>query len=196
MAGHLHVVGHQNDGVALSVEFLENGHHLFAALAVEGPGRFVRQDHLAAVGQRPGDTDPLLLATGELARGVMAAIAQPQPGEQCLGAGLALGPRRAGVDGRDLHVGGGIEVRQQVVALKDEAEVVAAQPGEGEGIQGVAVSWPRNRYWPLLGRSRQPSRFIRVDLPEPEAPTMAIISPASMVRSSGWSTVTSCSPLW
>jgi len=45
-----------------------------------------------------------------------------------------------------------------------------------------ARSRPSTRRRPLLGLSRQPSKFISVDLPEPEAPMMATISPASMER--------------
>ncbi len=33
---------------------------------------------------------------------------------------------------------------------------------------------------PLLGVSRQPIRFIKVDLPEPDGPMMATYSPRSM----------------
>src|ERR1051325_9858523 len=36
------------------------------------------------------------------------------------------------------------------------------------------------RYDPLLGVSRQPIRFISVDLPEPDGPMMATYSPRSM----------------
>ena len=139
MACHRHVVGHQNDGVALGVQLLEDGHHLFAALAVESAGGFVRQDHLAAVGERPGNTDPLLLTAGELAGSVVAAILQSQAGQQGAGSGLAIKAGSAGIDGGDLHVGGRVQMGQQVIALEDEAEVVAAQPCQGEGIQGRGI---------------------------------------------------------
>ena len=132
-------MGHQNDGVTLLVQLLEDGHHLLAAVAVEGAGGLVRQDHLAAIGQRPGYADPLLLAAGELARPVVAAIAQAQAGQQGAGTYLALGAGGAGIDGGDLHVGGRIQMGQQMVALEDEAEVVAAQPRQGQGIQAGGV---------------------------------------------------------
>ncbi len=38
--------------------------------------------------------------------------------------------------------------------------------------------------------------FISVDLPEPEGPMMATISPRSIVRSMSLSTAMDCSPLW
>src|SRR3954465_10193018 len=39
---------------------------------------------------------------------------------------------------------------------------------------------PFSRYDPLPGVSRQPIRFISVDLPDPEGPMMATFSPASI----------------
>ncbi len=33
------------------------------------------------------------------------------------------------------------------------------------------------KYWPLVGVSRQPIRFMSVDLPEPDGPMMATYSP-------------------
>ena len=45
-----------------------------------------------------------------------------------------------------------------------------------------------------MGRSRQPSRFISVVLPEPEAPIKATNSPASMDNETSFSTGTSTSP--
>ncbi len=39
------------------------------------------------------------------------------------------------------------------------------------------TSRPLIKYWPLLGVSRQPIRFIIVDLPEPEGPMIATYSP-------------------
>ncbi|CAJ1810118.1 hypothetical protein KLNKPBOH_01278 [Aeromonas veronii] len=78
MAGHVHIVGDQNDGMALSVQLLEDRYHLLAALAIQCACRFIGEDYFAAIGQRPGDTDPLLLTAGELTRGMVAAIGQPE----------------------------------------------------------------------------------------------------------------------
>ena len=39
---------------------------------------------------------------------------------------------------------------------------------------------PFSRYEPLLGVSRQPIRFISVDLPDPDGPMMATYSPRSI----------------
>jgi len=58
------------------------------------------------------------------------------------------------------------------------------------------TSMPSNRYWPLVGRSRQPSTAIRVDLPEPDEPMMATNSPCAMVRLTPSSACTSVAPTW
>ena len=41
---------------------------------------------------------------------------------------------------------------------------------------------PSRTYRPVVGRSRQPRMFIRVDLPEPDGPMIATNSPASIVE--------------
>ena len=56
------------------------------------------------------------------------------------------------------------------------------------------ISSPSNQYLPELGWSRQPRMFIKVVLPEPEAPISATISPRSMDSEMPRSTGTSTSP--
>src|SRR5579859_76605 len=46
----------------------------------------------------------------------------------------------------------------------------------------LATSSPSSQISPEVGRSRQPIRFTRVDLPEPEGPMIAIHSPGSTLR--------------
>src|ERR1700680_1154385 len=43
----------------------------------------------------------------------------------------------------------------------------------------LATSSPESKISPDLGRSRQPIRFTKVDLPEPDGPMIAIHSPGS-----------------
>ncbi|MNE17605.1 hypothetical protein D3C80_1105920 [compost metagenome] len=84
MAGDLHVVGDDHQGVPLTMQGLEAVHHLGAALAVEGSGRLVRQDHLAAVDEGAGYADSLLLAAGELARLVAEPAGEAEADQQGL----------------------------------------------------------------------------------------------------------------
>ena len=58
----------------------------------------------------------------------------------------------------------------------------------------VLISSPSNQNLPELGRSRQPRMFINVDLPEPDAPISATISPRAMDSEMPLSTGTSTSP--
>ena len=55
------------------------------------------------------------------------------------------------------------------------------------------TSVPLSTYSPRVGTSRQPSTFIMVDLPEPDAPTMATNSPRSIWRDTPSSARTSLS---
>ena len=45
---------------------MQDRHYLFAGMAVQRAGRFISEDHLPAIHQGAGDTDPLLLTAGQL----------------------------------------------------------------------------------------------------------------------------------
>ena len=55
-------------------------------------------------------------------------------------------------------------------------------------------SMPSMRSRPSVGRSRRPSRFSSVDLPDPDGPMIATCSPRQMVRSAGLSARTGGGP--
>ena len=57
------------------------------------------------------------------------------------------------------------------------------------------MSSPSKMYLPAVGTSRQPSMFISVDLPEPDAPITATISPSDMDRLTPASAATSTLPI-
>jgi len=137
--GDRHVVGHQHQRVALSMQRAQDAEHFGPALAVEGAGRLVRQDHLAAVDEGAGNADPLLLAAGELARLVVEPAAEPESLQQALGPRLACIAGQPGIESGQRHVVAGTEIPQQVVALKDEAEVLAAQGRQRIGRQPACL---------------------------------------------------------
>jgi hypothetical protein len=56
------------------------------------------------------------------------------------------------------------------------------------------VAIPSMRYFPPVGESRHPMMFIMVDLPDPDAPTIATNSPRPMLRLTPSSARTSASP--
>ena len=60
--------------------------------------------------------------------------------------------------------------------LEDEADRLVAEHGELAVVE-PAMSSPPIRSRRSVGRSRQPSRCINVDLPEPDGPRIAAYSP-------------------
>ena len=62
------------------------------------------------------------------------------------------------------------------------------------GSDSCATSRPSKKYWPLVGRSRQPMMFIIVDLPDPDDPMMATNSPAATETLTACRACTSVSP--
>ena len=139
VGGHFRVVGDQDHRVAPVGQAGQVGHHRLAALAVEGAGGLVGEDHAAAVHQCPGDGHPLLLTAGQLVGPMVEALAQTQIGEQGLGAGLAFIAAHARVDRRQRHVFPGAGGADQVIALEHEAEHFPAQPGQFLVVHGVHV---------------------------------------------------------
>jgi hypothetical protein len=95
------------------------------------------------------------------------------------GALVPLLLRHAGVDQRQLDVVQRRGARQQVERLEDEADVLVADARQlvvVEAGDGRAIS----QYSPAVGVSRQPIRFMNVDLPEPDGPMIATYSLRSM----------------
>src|ERR1700741_3353776 len=56
-------------------------------------------------------------------------------------------------------------------------------------------SLPASQYLPEVGESRQPIRFIRVDLPDPEGPMMATYSPLRISTSTPCKACTCSAPI-
>ena len=85
---------------------------------VEVAGRLVGEQHVGAVGQRPGDRHALLLAAGELRRQVAQAVAEADPLEQLARPGAALGRREARRRERRLHVPSAVSVGMRLNCWK------------------------------------------------------------------------------
>jgi hypothetical protein len=62
MFGDILIVRDNDESFSLLVKEVEYVKDVFAALAVEVSGRFIRENNQGVVGQRPGDSDSLLLA--------------------------------------------------------------------------------------------------------------------------------------
>ena len=130
------------------------------------------------VDQRARDRDALALAARQLARPVRAR-ARPGPTAASIAARLLarLAPAHRGGCAAASHVVERGELRQQVVELVDEAEVPVAQLALRGRVQLREVAGPCSCTVPAVGASRPPSRCSSVLLPEPEAPTIASVSP-------------------
>jgi hypothetical protein len=72
-----------------------------------------------------GMTHPLLLAAGQLGRGVVGPALQPHFGQGGPRLSQPLGARPAAIEQRQLDILQGGGAGQQVVALEDEAQVPA-----------------------------------------------------------------------
>ena len=143
---------------------------------VEVSGRLVGEDDVGVHGQGAGDGDALHLAAGELGRLVLHAVARPTRASSSAHALAPLPGRHAAEQQRQLHVLVGRDLRQQIEVLEDEADAAVADLGElvaGDARDVLAAEVVRSR----VGVSRQPIRFISVDLPEPDGPTIATNSP-------------------
>ncbi len=138
---------------------------------VEVAGGLVGEHDGRARDERARDRDALLLAAGELRGAVVEAVADAdgvdQPVEP-LAVGLAPGDRQ-----RQQDVLFGVQHRQQVERLEDEADPVAAQLGQALVVEpGQLDAVEAHRARRSGGRGRR-AMCISVDLPEPDGPMIA-----------------------
>ena len=188
------VVGHDHDGRAqLAVDPSQQAEHVARRLAVELARRLVGEHDVGVVGEGHRDRGPLLLAAAEPVGPVGRAVLEPDEVQQLERARLP--PLPAVEDHRHLDVLGGGEVRQQVAArlLPDEPDDAPPEPRPLRVRRAARGRSRRRPPAPRTATSMPPRMLSSVDLPLPEAPTMAIISPPSTSRSRPWSATTSSS---
>ena len=123
--GELRVV-RDHDHEPLARDLREQIHHLDARLGVEGARGLIGEYDLGIVHQRACDGDALHLTSRELRWLLIHMRAQAHALECGAGAALALGAVHARQRERELHVGQDRLVRDEVVALEDEAHAVIA----------------------------------------------------------------------
>ena len=105
---------------------LEQLHNLHGGVGVQRAGRLVGQHDVRVVDQCASDSDALHLSAGQLVRLLVHVGAQPHLRQGTAGTLTALGPRNARDGQRQFHVGQDALVRDEVVALEDEADGVVA----------------------------------------------------------------------
>ncbi len=130
-------VGHDDERLAHGVHLEGEVEHGLGGMAVEVAGRLVGPHDRRLGHQRPGDRDPLLLATRKLGRPVRGPVAEPDPFEHGEGAVTGGAGPHAGHQQRELDVLGGGEHGDQVEALEDEAHALG--PVLGPTAVGHAV---------------------------------------------------------
>ena len=124
-----------HDDEAVLGDVLQDLHHLHARLAVERAGRLVGEQNVRIVDERPRDGDALHLAAGHLVRLFVELVAKANALERLFRALAALALAHAGERERQLHVAQYRLVRNEVIALEDEADgvvAVAVPVGVGE----------------------------------------------------------------
>ena len=154
---------------------------LVAGRGVEVAGRFVGEQDRRIDRQRAGDRDALALAARELVGQVLQAVAELHERQQLARALVDFPARPATQVQRQADVLEARQRRQQVEELEDEADLVAADARQPSSDRPASAS-PSTRTSPEVGRSRPPTRFSSVDLPEPDGPMIETISPRGMVR--------------
>ncbi len=176
-AANVGLMRHHDDRSPGPVERSEKFHDLIARGRVEVSGRFIGQDDLWIVDECPGHGDSLLLTAGEFRRPVMQAVFEPDESSQAEAAFVAVGRLAFLIAQRHLNVLDHAELRNEVVRLKDKAQVSAADQRER-----VVVEGGRRRGPPACIGRRSVDRGSPKDsgacfCPEPEAPMTATKSP-------------------
>ncbi len=199
IAGKRHLVGHHQHGAPLFGQLAHQTEYFSHQLGVERRGGFVKQHDFGLHRQGTGNGRPLLLAAGEVAGIVVAALPQADPVEQMLRLGDGLGTGHLQhLDGHLYDVLHDGHVRPEIETLKHHGQTAAnalhlthvlRQAFAGAaGFHANKLAMKGNR----AGRGVS-SRLIqrrKVDFPEPEEPIREITSPLwavmSMPLSTSW----------
>ena len=119
----LRVVGNHNDKAVLR-HLPEQIHDLYAGIAVQRPGRLIRQQDIRVVHQRPGDRHSLHLSAGHLVRLLVELVSKTNFLQRLHRPLPAFCLSDAGDRQCQLDIGQYSLVRDQVVALEHESDRV------------------------------------------------------------------------
>ena len=128
--GDVRIMGHEDDGSARGVEFLEKDENLERRTCVEVSGCLVSKNHGRIVNQCAGNGHTLHLSAGHLVRLMIESLAEAHSLQRLNGTLLALlGTNRSVIHQRQLHILHTRGLRQKVIVLEDEAYLTVAQYG-------------------------------------------------------------------
>src|SRR3954453_9031350 len=123
VTGEAHLVGGDQHRHAARGQFADHLEHLRHELRIEGARHLVEQHQVGAHRQCSDDCYPLLLATRETVRKIVALVGEPEALEQLRR--LCLRPRTGNAERkgrRQRHVAQNAHVREEVVRLEDDAD--------------------------------------------------------------------------
>ena len=183
------VVGHQKDalesgvtGAAPEVDHLRA--QVFRGQDIERAERLVHAQHFGLGDQRPREADSLAHAARQLLRVGIFVAGQADELERAVDLVLFRPRVEATLDEPDLHVLLHGEPGIEREALKDDGEATI------DAVNGD----PWLSTAPCVGRVSPAIRRMTVDLPEPDCPNSASISPSRISRLMSSSTVTGAPP--
>ena len=128
---HVRFVRHERDrDPVLPIQFREELHDFHASRAVETPGRFVRQKKAGTGHKGARNGDALLLSAREFRRRVTRPVGKSHALERLHGLLVPFGAGKTAVEKRQFDVFERRRSGEQIEALKDETEVIAAQHRE------------------------------------------------------------------
>ena len=188
---HGEVVGDEQVGEAeLALQVLQQVEDLRLDRHVERRDRLVADDELRLERERAGDADALALPAGEfvrIAQRVLGRRGRPGRSSSVDRARRSSAPRR----GRARRSGSArmsptrhARVERRVGVLEDDLHVAGAARAALAAAQRV-TSLPSKRIVPAVGSIRRSTRRPVVDLPQPDSPTSASVSPRSQRRTTG-----------
>ena len=186
------VVRDEHDGDALlCIETLEHLEDFHRRDGIEVAGGFIGKQDIRTVDEGAGDGDALLLAARELRRGVVQAPLQGCRARSRPSARESRAPRWYS---SGISTFCSADVRASRLKLWKTNPMRAERTSARSSSDSRETSRPSNRYVPEVGVSRKPRMFISVDLPEPDAPIRATMSPFSTRSDTPLRTGTSIPP--
>ena len=173
--GLVDVVRHEQRGArALLERRLEPGLRIEPRLRVERRERLVEREHRTLGEQRAHERDALAHAAGERVRVVLGERLRARGARAARGRQHARRTRAAGELGREQDVAEHAAPLEQEVALQHQGDRARAAGG-------IAARPRATR--PAVGASTPAAMASSVDLPQPDGPTSATVSPAASERS-------------
>lgn len=120
---HIQLMGNEDHRFPGLIQFGKNLHHVLCGFAVQIARRFIRHDDGRIIDERPGDGHALPLPAGKFIRHVVDAVSQAEMRQDLHRALPSLAAKHIPVDHGQDHIIRRGQPRQQIEALKYEADL-------------------------------------------------------------------------